>query len=313
MLAAVIADNAVAVARRPNPRPAPDEILVRVASCGVNNADLVQRRGAYAAPSDSPPDIPGLELAGTVVEVGPRVTRFSVGELVMALVGGGAQAEFAVAHERLSVPVPPGMNLVEAGCFMEMFTTAHDALFTQCELALGERLLINGGAGGVGLAALQLAVSVGAAATVTTRSREHDESIRSLGALVVAPEIEHPAGAFDVILELVSAANMPTNLKALARGGRIAVIGTGAGGTSQFDFRQLMFKRARVLGSTLRARPLEERAKAVQLVASHVRPLAAAGKVSVPIFRTFPLNDVSRAYAQFATPGKYGKIALIPG
>src|SRR5438094_8498170 len=169
MLAAVALDGRVEVAARPDPSPERGEALVRVRAAGINAADLLQVRGAYPAPPGSPPDIPGLELAGEVAALGPGVTRFSVGDRVMAIVGGGAQAELAVVHERVAMPVPDGIGWEEAGGFPEAFTTAHDALFTQCGLGAGEALLVHGAAGGVGTAAVQLGVAAGAAVPGSVR------------------------------------------------------------------------------------------------------------------------------------------------
>src|SRR5215472_3183865 len=165
MRAAVIVGGRVAAALRPDPVPGTGEVLVRVEAAGLNGADLLQLRGAYPAPPGSPPDIPGLELAGEVVQLGEGVTRFAVGDRVMAIVGGGAQAELALVHERVAMAVPAGVDWTQAGGFPEAFTTAHDALFTQCQLGLGEALLVHGAAGGVGTAAVQLGVAAGAAVT----------------------------------------------------------------------------------------------------------------------------------------------------
>src|SRR5437899_7774247 len=172
MLAAVVVDERVDVAERPDPAPERGEVLVRVRAAGVNSADLMQMRGGYPAPPGSPPDIPGLELAGEVVATGRDVTRFAPGDRVMAVVGGGAQAELALVHERHALPVPDGLGWDEAGGFPEAFTTAHDALFTQCGLAMGERVCVHGAAGGVGTAAVQLAAAAGCRVTATVRRPE---------------------------------------------------------------------------------------------------------------------------------------------
>ncbi|MEA2448896.1 MAG: NADPH:quinone reductase, partial [Thermoleophilaceae bacterium] len=180
MRAATISDGEVAVAEHPDPEPAKGELLVRVRAAGLNGADIHQRAGNYPAPPGSPPDIPGLELAGEVLATGPGVFRFKEGDRVMAVVGGGGQAELATVHERGAMPVPDGLDWPAAGGFPEVFTTAHDALFTQARLEAGERLLVHGGAGGVGTAAIQLARVAGASVTATVRSEEKRPEVEQL-------------------------------------------------------------------------------------------------------------------------------------
>src|ERR687885_98472 len=187
MLAATISDGSVAVAEHPDPQPAKGEILVRVRAAGLNGADILQRKGLYPAPPGSPPDIPGLELAGEVVARGSDAERFAEGDRVMAVVGGGGQAELAVVHERAAVPVPEALDWPSAGGFPEVFTTAHDALFTQAGLEPGERLLVHGGAGGVGMAAVQLGQMAGARVTATVRSEEKRPAVERLGAAAIDP------------------------------------------------------------------------------------------------------------------------------
>ena len=174
MRAATIRDNAVVVEEHPDPEPGTGEVLVRVRAAGINGADLLQRKGFYPAPPGSPPDIPGLELAGEVAANGPQATRFSEGDRVMAIVGGGGQGELCVVHERQLMPVPDVLDWPKAGGLPEVFTTAHDALFTQCDLRAGERLLVHGGAGGVGTAGVQLGAAAGAHVTATVRNAAVD-------------------------------------------------------------------------------------------------------------------------------------------
>lgn len=311
MRAVTLTGGGLVVAERPDPRPGTGEVLVAVRAAGLNAADLLQRAGRYRAPPGAPPDVPGLELAGEVAALGPGTSRFAVGDRVMAVVGGGAQAERCVVHERLAMPVPPGVPWPAAGGFPEAFTTAHDALFTQCQLALGERVLVHGAAGGVGTAAVQLAVATGARVTATVRSPGARAPVTAMGADVVAPDALGP-GPFDVVLELVGAPNLAADLEALATGGRIAVIGVGAGTTGPVDLRRLMTSRGRIHGSTLRARPLEAKAHAARLVEAHVLPLLEVGRVHVPVAATFPLAEAGAAYERFAAPGKVGKLVLVP-
>src|SRR5688500_11469395 len=224
MRAATIRDGEVLVAEHPDPEPGAGELLVRVRAAGLNGADILQRAGAYPAPPGAPADIPGLELAGEVVARGPGAERFADGDRVMAIVAGGGQAELAVVHERVAMPVPGGLDWPQAGGVAEVFTTAHDALFTNAGLSPGERVLVHGGAGGVGTAAIQLARAAGARVTATVRRPELREAVNELGAEAVDPEQFADRGPFDVILELVGAPNLAGNLQALATGGRIWVI-----------------------------------------------------------------------------------------
>lgn len=312
MRAATIRDGDVLVEEHPDPEPGPGELLVAVRGAGLNGADVLQRKGRYPAPPGSPPDIPGLELAGEVVARGLGAERFEEGDRVMAIVGGGGQAELAVLHERVAMPVPDPLDWPAAGGFAEVFTTAHDALFTQAGLAPGERLLVHAGAGGVGTAAVQLGRATGARVTATVRREELREGVQDLGADVIGPEdfVEH--GPFDVILELVGAPNLQSNVKALASRGRIVVIGVGAGAKAELNLVALMGKQGRIQGSTLRARPLEEKAATARAVERHVLPLVEAGALRVPVAETLGLDDVAEAYERFAAGGRLGKLVLLP-
>ncbi|HEX5225312.1 MAG TPA: NAD(P)H-quinone oxidoreductase [Solirubrobacteraceae bacterium] len=310
MRAATIRDGELLVEEHPAPEPGAGQVLVRVRAAGLNGGDMMQRRGLYPAPAGWPPDIPGMELAGEVAAVGPGVTRFAQGERVMAIVGGGAQAELALAHERELMPVPDALDWPAAGGLPEVFTTAHDAVFTQAALRPGEHLLVHGGAGGVGSAAIQLGAVTGARVTATVRNEGGREQVAALGAEAIAPEAFAERGPFDVILELVGAPNMPDNLNALATGGRISVIGVAAGAKTDLNLLALMGKRARIHGSTLRARPPEEKALAARGLEREVLPLFDRGAVRVVVAETFPLDDVAAAYDRFAEGGKLGKIVL---
>jgi NADPH2:quinone reductase len=310
MRAATVRDGQIVVEEHPDPEPGTGEVLVRVRAAGINGADLLQRAGRYPAPPGSPQDIPGLELAGEVVARGPGAERFSEGERVMAVVGGGGQAELAVVHERAAMPVPDTLDWAQAGGLPEVFVTAHDALFTQAGLQPGERLLVHGAAGGVGTAAVQLGRAAGARVVATVRNEALREPVAELGAQVTAPEGFEQHGPFDVVLELVGAPNLAANVAALATGGRIAVIGIGAGAKAELNLALLMAKRGRVMGSTLRARPLEEKALAMRAVERHVLPLFERGEITVLVAGTFPLDRAADAYERFAAGGKLGKIVL---
>ena len=310
MRAVTIRDGEVVVAEHPDPRPGPGEVLIDVRAAALNAADLLQLRGLYPAPPGWPPDIPGLELAGVVAERGAGATRFEEGDRVMAIVGGGGQAERAVVHERGVMPVPDALDWPGAGGTAEVFTTAHDAVFSQAELRSGERLLVHGAAGGVGTAAVQLGRAAGARVTATVRNEALRGEVARLGATVVGPDDFEQRGPFDVVLELVGAPNMQRNLAALEIGGRICVIGLGAGARAELDLRVLMQRRARIHGSTIRMRPLEERALAMRRVERHVLPLIESGTVQVPVAATFPLARAGEAYERFRAGGKLGKIVL---
>jgi NADPH:quinone reductase len=310
MRAATIDHGEVRVQEHPDPEPGSGELLVRVRAAGLNGADMLQRRGRYPAPPGAPQDIPGLELAGEVAALGPGARRFAQGDRVMAVVAGGGQAELATVHERAAMPVPDALGWPEAGGFPEVFTTAHDALFTQARLEPGEHLLVHGAAGGVGTAAVQLARAAGARVTATVRNEGLRDAVQGLGATPIDPEGFEEHGPFDVVLELVGAPNLAANVGALATGGRIAVIGIGAGAKAEINLGVLMGVRGSVRGSTLRARPLEEKAAAARAVERNVLPLVEAGAVTVPVAETFPLDSVAEAYDRFAAGGKLGKIVL---
>ena len=310
MRAVTIKDKQLSVQDHPDPVACEGYVLVRVKAAGLNGADIMQLRGGYPAPPGSPQDIPGLELAGEVAAVGPGVRRFSEGDRVMGIVGGGGQAGLALVHERVLMPVPERLSWTEAGGTPEVFTTAHDAVFTQAGLRPGERLLVHGAAGGVGTAAVQLGRAAGARVYATVRRPELRAEVAALGAEVFEPEEFVDQGPYDVILELVGAVNLENNLKALEINGRIAVIGTGAGATGEIGLHLLMVKRGRIHGSTLRARPLEEKALTARAMERSVLPLLANSTVKVPVAATYGLEDAAEAYERFQAGGKLGKIVL---
>lgn len=292
MRAAVIHEGALRIEERDPPEPREGEIRIRMHAAGINGADLAQRAGGYPAPPGAVQDIPGLECAGEADD----------GRRVMALLPGGGHAEVVTVDERHVLPVPETVTLAEAGGFMEVFATAHDALFTQAELKPGERLLVNGAAGGVGVAAVQLGVALGAHVSATAR-HHHDE----LSAMGVDLE---PDGRYDVILELVGGDNLATDVERLATNGRLAVIGVGAGAKQEVNFHLLMRARGRIHGSTLRSRSAEEKAGVVARLRADVLPLLADGRVRVPVEATFALEDAQEAYDRFASGGKFGKLVI---
>ncbi len=311
MHAAVISDNTVSWREYPDPEPLGSELLVRVRAAGLNGADIHQLAGNYPAPPGVPVDVPGLELAGTVEATGPLASRFAAGDRVLALVAGGAQAELCRLDERLAAPIPTGLGWAEAGGLPETYCTAWDAVFDQCQLRAGERLLVTGAAGGVGLAATQLALAAGAEVVASVRNDSLRGAVGELGALAVAPDEVPARGPFDVVLELVGAPNLPEDVANLAVGGRIVVIGHSAGHRAELDLRQLARRRGRISASTLRARAIEERALVMRRLEHHVLPLVAAGRCRVLVAATFPFSDVEGAYERFSAGAKLGKVVLV--
>jgi NADPH2:quinone reductase len=313
MQAAVIRDGQIIVEERPDPEPGLGQVLVRVHAAGLNGADMIQKRGGYPAPPGVPADIPGMEFAGEIIGTGELADRFPVGDRVMGIIGGGAQAELLVVGEREIMAVPEGITWASAGGFPEVFITAHDALFTQAELTVGERVCIHGAAGGVGTAAVQLAVAAGAEVVATVRSPQMRAKVAALGVTAIDPAETADHGPYDVVLELVGGPNLAVDVSSLAVGGRIAIIGVGGGVTAELNLLGLMAKRGRIHGSTLRARPPEGKALATRAVERHVLPHLAAGRIEVPIHATFPLRAAADAYGHFEAGGKFGKVVITVG
>ena len=315
MRAVVISDGALHVEERDDPVCGSTEVIVEMTAAGLNAADLLQRRGFYPAPPGSPPDIPGLEIAGTVISTGAQVTGVDLGQRVMAVVGGGAQATRCAVDAAHLLPIPDSLPDVEAGGFAEAFTTAYDALVLQAGLTSGERLLVTGAAGGVGTAAVQIARSLGATVIASVRDPARRPEVQALGAsLVIDPAAGAEHGPFDVVLELVGAASLSTGiLTSLAVGARVVVIGVGGGGAAlDLNLLALMNARATLGGSTLRARSRTEKAVVAAAMARHVLPLVAAGELRVPVLATYRLDEAEAAYDRFGAGGKLGKIILVP-
>lgn len=310
MRAVTIEDGEPVVADRPDPVAGVGQVLVRVTAAGLNGADMMQRRGLYPPPPGVT-DIPGLEFAGFVESLGEGASRFRAGDRVMGICAGGGQAERIAVFERELMPVPEQLSDVEAGGFAETFCTAHDALARYAQLRPAERLLVNGAAGGVGTAAIQLARCMGARVIASAHRPETHERLVDLGAAVAITPDEVPAnGPYDVVLELVGAPNIEPALNALAVGGRIHVIGVGAGAKTEVNLLALMMKLGRLSASTLRARPPEEKALVMRGVEAEVLPFVESGEITVPVDSTYPLEDAAAAYDAFAAGGKLGKLVL---
>jgi NADPH2:quinone reductase len=250
-------NEVVRLEERDDPVPSGGEVLVHVRYAGLNPADLAQRAGRYPAPPGWPPDIPGIEVAGTVAAVGPNAQQFEVGTRVFGIVGGGGLAERVIVHERHVTAVPENLDDVAATAAPEAFLTAHDAVMTQAQLRPGELLVVNGGNGGVGTAAIQVASVAGARVLATVRSEALRDRVAMLGADVVAPdemvEAAKARGGADVVLELVGAPNLARNFEALSTKGRIVIVGTGAGDEAPLSLRLLMMRpRRRLRGRSCR-------------------------------------------------------------
>ena len=305
-------NEVVGLAERADPSPGPEDVVVHVRFAGLNPADLLQRAGRYPAPAGSPPDVPGLEVAGTVLECGERVADWAPGDRVFGLVGGGGLADRVLVHERCVTRVPDLLSDEEAAAAPEAFITAHDAVRTQAGLRMDERLLVHGAAGGVGSAAVQIAVSTGAHAIAVVRSEGADAALSELGAEVVS-ESEFPGAVHelvDVVLELVGALHFPGNLEVLARNGRIMIVGVAAGADVNLSLATLMQKRASIRGTVLRSRPLEEKAAAVRAFEREVVPGLADGRMRPLVDSVYPAGDVTDAFDRLAASGKLGKVLL---
>ena len=314
MRAVTIVDGDLCWNEHPDPVPGSGELVVAVTAAGINGADMLQRKGFYPAPPGSPADIPGLEFSGTVLVNGPGSERFAVGDRVMAICGGGGQAEQVVVPESALLPVPDGVDLVHAGGFPEVFSTAQDALITQAHLGTGDRVLISGGAGGVGTAAVQLARATGAHVVATVRNQTFHGEVAALGAdEVILPDQVGDFGPYDVSLELVGAPGVEAVLPHLATGARIVVIGVGAGAKAEVNLLALMGARATIGGSTLRARSIEDKAAVARLVEGFALALLAERAIHVPVAETFPMAEAAAGYERFAAGGKLGKIILVNG
>ena len=299
---------------RPKPEPHGDEILVRVRAAGVNRADLLQREGHYPAPADSPQDIPGLEYSGIVEAIGADVTARKVGQRVFGLVGGGAQAEYLVTREHLSMLVPDAVPDIDAGAIPEAYITAHDALYKQGALARGERVLIHAVGSGVGIAALQLAKARGCFVYGTSRTPAKLTKAKALGLDV---EIDPAKGPFDeiardidVVIDFVGAPYLAQNLNVLRTRGRLIVVSTLGGTTAPLSLRTLMTKRLRINGTMLRARPYDQKIEATRDFERDVMPLLADGAIRVPIDRVFAIEDAAAAHDYIAKDSNFGKVVF---
>jgi len=300
-----------------------DRVRVRVRAAGLNRADLLQKRGRYPAPPGVVADIPGLEFAGEVEQLGDEVRSWKTGQRVFGITAGGAQAEYVVVPENHLAEIPDALSFEEAAAVPEVFVTAHDALFTQGRLRTGERVLIHAVGSGVGTAAAQLARAARAGAVYgTARTAEKIRRAREFGTddgVVVGDDPRAFADAVrewtkgagvNVVLDLVGASYLDANLEALASRGRLLLVGTLGGASAPLDFRRVMGKRLRVVGTVLRARPAEEKAAAVRRFAAEVVPLLARGSVRPVLDGAYALDEVSAAYDRLESNETFGKVVL---
>jgi putative PIG3 family NAD(P)H quinone oxidoreductase len=305
----------------PTPEPHGAQVRVRVRACGVNRADLMQCRGAYPAPPDAPKEIPGLEYAGEVDALGPDMTGpLKVGDRVFGIVGGGAQAEYVVTHERLAVPIPANLNFEEAAAVPEVFITAHDALATRARVQPGERVFVHAVGSGVGSAAIQIAHAMGCTVFGTARSVEKLDRAATLGLDVGIDSthddfaevvLQRTGGAgVEVLLDLIGAPVLASNLAALAPKGRLVLVGLLGGGTATADLATILRRRITIVGTTLRARPIEEKIMATRRFAATVVPWLERGLVRPVIDRVFPLDQARAAQARVESNVGFGKIIL---
>ncbi len=306
--------------RRPDPSPSRGEVRVRVHAAGVNRADLLQRMGLYPAPEGAPADVLGLEYAGVVDALGEGATELAVGDRVFGLVPGGAYAELLTVHERAAVRVPAALSFTEAAAIPEAFITAYDAMVSQAGLVSGESVLVHAAGSGVGTAGVQIARALGATVLGTARSADKLERAKPLG---LAHAIVAKDGAFasavmeatknrgvDVVLDLVGGKYVAEDLRCLAHGGRVIVVGALGGTTTELDLGRLMHRRALVRGTVLRSRPLEERIAAMRTFARSLVALFDA-KLLLPVKdRVFPLRDAGAAHEYVAKNEGFGKVVL---
>ncbi|MEO0323553.1 MAG: NAD(P)H-quinone oxidoreductase [Myxococcota bacterium] len=299
--------------------PGPHEVRVKVAAAGVNRADVMQRKGFYPAPDGAPPDVPGLEIAGTVESVGAGVRAFEVGQPVMTIVGGGGLAELAVVHERELLSAPEGLSLTDAAALPEVYLTAYDALFLQGGAALGQTVLVHAVASGVGTAALQLLRHAGCRVVGTSRSEDKLARCRELGLAhaidtsdgLFAEKLAAlaPAGA-DLVLDTVGAKYANEDLRALRPKGTIVTIGLVGGRKGEVDLGLLLRKRATWIGTVLRTRPLEEKATLIQRFAREVLPLLEDGTLKPVVDAVLPMAEAAEAHRRMEANATFGKLVL---
>ena len=304
---------------RPTPAVSAGEVLIKVAAAGVNRPDVMQRQGAYPPPPGAS-DIPGLEIAGEIVGVASDVTSWRAGERVCALVSGGGYAEYCSAPAPQCLPIPEGLDLIQAAAIPETFFTVWTNVFERGRLVAGETILIHGGSSGIGTTAIQLARAFGARVITTAGSDEKCSACQSLGAEVainyrstdfVASVRDRTGGhGVDVVLDMVGGEYLQRNIDCLARDGRLVQIGLLSGAKSQINMGAVLQRRLWITGSTLRARSIPEKAAIARAVQQHVWPLLEAGTVRVLVHATFPLRQAAEAHRVMESSAHIGKLVL---
>ncbi|QNG21583.1 NAD(P)H-quinone oxidoreductase [Rhodococcus triatomae] len=308
----------LSLGRAPTPTPRPDEVLVRVAAAGINRADLMQRQGLYPPPPGIT-DILGMEVSGTIAEIGSEVTGWSPGDTVCALIAGGGYAEYAVVPAAQLLPVPDGVSTVDAASLPEAASTVWSNLVTEAGLRAGETLLIHGGGSGIGTHAIQVAKALGARVAVTVGSEYKAQRSRELGADVVVNYRDQDfatelADSVDVVLDIMAAKYLSANISALAPGGRLVIIGMQGGVVGELKIATLIAKRARVIGTNVRNRPLTgpgSKADIVAAVREFEWPLVAEGKVQPVISGRLPITEAARGQQMLDSPDSVGKVLLL--
>ena len=305
---------------RPKPEPGVEQIRVRVRASALNRADILQRQGNYPVPPGVSADIIGMEYAGEVDALGPAATAWKAGDRVMGIIGGGGHAEYVCVHEREAIPVPPGLSWEEAAAIPEAFLTAYDALVRQLDLRMGETVLIHAVASGVGTAGLQLARAGGARVVGTSRSAAKLQRAKEMGLDVAvdassgnwAEKVATAVGGEKIhaILDLVGGAYLDGNLRVLAQRGRIIVVGLTSGSRAELDMGVILRKRLTMIGTTLRARPLEEKIALARDASEHLIPLFDAGKLRPVVDRVLSFEEIRKAHELMASNETFGKIVL---
>jgi NADPH2:quinone reductase len=307
---------------RPVPEPGPGELLIRVEAAGVNRPDVMQRLGKYPPPPGAS-DIPGLEIAGTIVSAGADARRWNVDDRICALVPGGGYAEYCVAPAVQCLPIPGGLDAVAAAAIPETFFTVWTNVFERGRLAAGERLLVHGGASGIGTTAIQLARAFGAIVFATAGSDDKCAACRALGAAIAINyrtqdfvemvRTETSAAGVNVILDIVGGEYFARNIECLAMNGRLVQIGLMGGAKTELNLTAVLQRRLTITGSTLRARSVAEKGALAREVETHVWPLLAAGRVAPVIDRVFPLDQAAEAHRRLESGEHVGKIVLSVG
>jgi len=310
---------------RESARPVPeaDQILVRVRASALNRADLLQRQGRYPAPPGVPSDVPGIEFAGEVVQLGSSASLWKSGDRVFGIVAGGAHAEFLVVHERAVAAIPQRLDWTEAAAIPEVFITAHDALWIRAAVRPSERVLVHAVGSGVGLATIQIARSIGAIPFGSSRTQDKIDRARSYGledgvALVGGVgmlkdfvQTTTLGRGFDVVVDLVGGPYVGASVDALGLKGRLVLVGTTGGGRSELELGKVLAKRLSIYGTVLRARPLEEKIDATRRFASEVVPLLENGAVRPTVDSTFPFARIAEAHERLESNDTFGKVVIL--